>query len=41
MAAPSSCVLASDESASAIHPRNFRERLLAVVTMDLVDVGPC
>src|SRR5262245_14359567 len=28
LAAPSSCVLASDEADTAIHPRNFRERPL-------------
>jgi hypothetical protein len=35
LAAPSSCVLVSDESATAIHPRNFRERPLAPAGYDV------
>jgi ferredoxin len=34
MAAPSSCVLASDETDTAIHPRNFRERPLMKLRID-------
>src|SRR5262245_19551373 len=41
LAAPSSCVLASDESDTAIHPRNFRERPLGPERGDDQPGGRC